>query len=145
MVSAVRASVSALGAASKGLAVSASNIANSHTTAPVDKVEISPAARAAANRAVRGDDEVFRPSQTVNTSVGEGGVRATVREKIPSHVEVHDPDDPNANEDGVVARPNVDLAEEFVGMIQDSAQFRASAAVIRTEDEMTGELIDSVA
>lgn len=143
MVTSVRSSVSALGAASKGLASSASNIANMRTSAPIDRVEISPAAQAAADREVRGDDEFFRPTETVNVSTEEGGVRAVVREKTPSYVESYDPGDPHANEDGLVARPAVELAEEFVDMIKSRDQYLANLAVIRAEDDMVGELLDS--
>ena len=143
MVTSVRSSISSLGAASKGLAASASNIANMRTSAPIDKVEISPAARAAADRELRGDDEYFRPAETVNVSTEDGGVRAVVREKSPSHVESFDPGDPHANEDGIVAKPAVELAEEFIEMIKSRDRYLANLAVIRAEDEMVGELLDS--
>ena len=143
MVTSVRSSVSSLGAASKGLAVSASNIANMRSSAPVDKVEISPVARAAADREAGGDDEYFRPTETVDVPTEDGGVRAVVREKTPSHVESYDPRDPHANEDGLVARPAVELAEEFIDMIKSRDQYLANLAVIRAEDDMVGELLDS--
>lgn len=143
MVTSVKSSVSALGAASKGLAANALNIVNMRSSAPIDKVEISPVARTAADREARADDEYFRPSETVTVSTEDGGVRAVEREKTPSHVESYDPGDPHANEEGVVARPAVELAEEFVDMIKSRDQYLANLAVIRAEDDMVGELLDS--
>ena len=60
----------------------------------------------------------------------------------PSHRIIFDPRDSKANEDGLVAAPNVNLEEELVGALQDRAMFVANLAVIRTEDEMIGALLD---
>ena len=50
--------------------------------------------------------------------------------------------DARADEDGRVAVPNVSLEEELVGARQDRAMYLANLAVIRTEDEMAGALLD---
>ncbi|NKB21092.1 MAG: hypothetical protein GKS01_11390 [Alphaproteobacteria bacterium] len=143
MIISSRSSVSALTAASKDMSVRASNIANQRTSAPVDKVEISAVARAAAVNADDGDETVFRPSEVSNVSVAGGGVQAVVREKTPSHYIVHNPDDSKANTDGLVAMPTVNIADELVGMSQARTMFEANLAMVRAEDEMAGTLLDA--
>ena len=130
MISAIRTSVSGLNAASKSMAAHADNIANVRTTARVDKVSTGTA------------EEVFRPERVTNVSVRGGGVEAEVVPVEPSHEVVYSPDDANANEDGLVALPNVNLDEEIVGMRQDRHAYMANLAVIRTADEMAGALLD---
>jgi flagellar basal-body rod protein FlgC len=143
MIISSRASISALDAASKDLSIRASNIANQRTSAPVDTVEISAAAQAAAANAEDGDESVFRPLQVSNVSVSGGGVQAVVREKTPSHQIVHNPDDPKASTDGMVAMPKVNIADELIGMSQARTMFEANLAMVRAEDEMAGTLLDS--
>ena len=138
-----RASISALDAASKDLSVRASNITNQRTSTPVDTVEISAAAQAAAGNTEDSDESVFRPSQVSNVSVAGGGVQAVVREKAPSHHIAHNPDDPKANTDGMVALPNVKIVDELIGMSQARTMFEANLAMVRAEDEMVGTLLDS--
>lgn len=142
MFNAIRSSVSAIHASSEALSVRADNIANVRTTARVDEVDLSPAARRATSSA---PDDVFSPSRPTFESRRDGGVDVEVERRDPSHRVVFDPSDPKSNEEGLVAAPNVDLAEELVGMRQDRAMFLANLAVIRTEDEMTGALLDDEA
>ena len=142
MISAIRTSLSGLQAASKSVSAHADNIANVRTTARVDQVSLSPAARAAASG---GADEVFRPHRATNISVRGGGVETEVEAVDPSHEVVYSPDDPNADAEGRVAAPNVNLDEEIVGMRQDRHAYMANLAVMRTADEMAGALFDDEA
>jgi flagellar basal-body rod protein FlgC len=142
MFNAIRPSVSALHASSEALSVRADNIANVRTTARVDEVDLSAVAR---RRASGPPDEVFRPSAPTFVSVRDGGVVVEVERREPSHRVVFDPSDPKSNSDGLVAAPNVDLAEELVGTRQDRAMFLANLEVIRTADEMAGALLDDEA
>lgn len=139
MITAVRSSVSALQAASTSLSARADNIANVRTTARVDEVSIDPSSR----RPPAGD--VFRPTRPTFTAREDGGVEAEIEPVDPSHRVVFDPRDAKTDDDGMVAVPNVNLEENLVGMRQDRAMFMANLAVIRTEDEMTGALLDDEA
>lgn len=142
MFNAISSSVSAVKASSEALSVRADNIANVRTTARLDEVDLSPAARRAASEP---PDEVFRPSTPKFVSVRDGGVDVEVEGRDPSHRVVFDPSDPKSDDEGRVAAPNVDLAEEIVGTRQDRAMFLANVAVIRTADEMFGALLDDEA
>lgn len=86
----------------------------------------------------------YNPLEVTQESVEGGGVRARYRMAGTTHVVAFDPSDANANEDGLVARPNVDLATEMVNMGLAQRAYEASLKVIETEDEMAGSLLDSM-
>ncbi len=121
--------MSGLSAASESMSARADNIVNARSSA----------------RGAPPAEDVFRPYRVTNQSVRGGGVETEIRPVDPSHEVVYDPDDPNANADGEVALPNVNLEEEVVGMRQDRAAWMANLAVIRTADEMAGALLDAEA
>jgi flagellar basal-body rod protein FlgC len=139
MISAVHSSVSALKAASASLASRADNIANVRTTARIDEVSVDRSSRREL------PEEVFRPSRPTYVAREHGGVDVEIEPVDPSHRVVYDPRDSRANEEGLVAAPNVNLEENLVGAIQDRAMFLANVAVIRTADEMSGALLDEEA
>lgn len=139
MIAAISSSVSALKAASTSLSARADNIANVRTTARADDVSIDRAARR------EPAEDVFRPTRPTFAARQEGGVDVEIERVDPSHRVVFDPRDSRANEDGLVAAPNVNLEENLVGARQDRTMFLANLEVIRTADEMTGALLDDEA
>jgi len=136
MIAAVQSSVSALKAASVALAARANNTANVRTTARLDEVSID------GSFAREPAEDVFRPTRPAFVAREYGGVDVEIERVYPSHTVVFDPGDPRADEDGLVAAPNVNLEENLVGAMQDRAMFMANLAVIRTADEMSGALLD---
>lgn len=60
----------------------------------------------------------------------------------PSYTAQSDPSAPFANEDGLVAAPNVDLASEFVQMATAKYSFIANAKVIQAYAETEQTLLD---
>ena len=60
----------------------------------------------------------------------------------PSYTAQSDPGAPFANEDGLVAAPNVDLASEFVQMAAAKYSFIANAKVIQAYAETEQTLLD---
>ena len=71
-----------------------------------------------------------------------GGTVATVSTVSPSYTAQSDPGAAFANEDGLVAAPNVDLASEFVQMAAAKYSFIANAKVIQAYAETTESLLD---
>jgi flagellar basal-body rod protein FlgC len=71
-----------------------------------------------------------------------GGTRAIVGNEQPGTVAVHDPDAPYADADGMVAKPDVDLAEEAVELISARLSFAMNAYVVRTYAKMMKSLLD---
>lgn len=60
----------------------------------------------------------------------------------PSFTAQFDPSAPFANQDGLVAAPNVDLVGEFVQLEIAKSSFIANAKVIQAYSEMTESLLD---
>jgi len=52
---------------------------------------------------------------------------------------------PFANQNGLVAAPNVDLSQEMVGQMIASHNFTANAAVMKADDRMTRTLLNITA
>lgn len=58
-------------------------------------------------------------------------VSAVVEDPNPPRLE-HDPEHPDADEEGFVAYPNIDLAKEMTDLITASRSYEASTTVINT-------------
>ena len=129
MIQGISISLSGLMAQSKRLAVSADDVANmrSRGVDPEGPTE-QPGA--------------YRPKQVQELSLGAGGVRGEVRPVTPPSVQTYEPSSPDADAEGLVYRPNVNLAEELVNQILAQRAYEANAAAIRTQDEVTDSLLD---
>lgn len=130
-MSVIDTALSALQAQSKRLAVSANNVANARSLGYQEAADGS-------------DNGGFRPSRVEQTSLAGGGVVAHEVPKSPASVLVYQPDDSNADADGLVPRPNVDLGEEFVNQILAQRAYEASARLIAAEDRRLEELSNLV-
>lgn len=129
MIAAFAAPLSGLLAQSKRLAVSADNVANMQSRG---LRKGGPAVQPGA----------FVPKHVQDVTAAGGGVRAEVRPVAPPSVEVYAPARPDADARGVVTLPNVNLAEELVVQLQAQRAYAASAAALRTQDELTDSLLD---
>jgi len=114
-------SLSALTAAGKRIAVSANNVANLRSLG----------AYTDANGVSNGG---FAPKQVQQTSRADGGVVAREVPVDPASVLAFEPNHPDANAEGLVPYPNVDLGEQFVNQILAERAYQASAKVIEAED-----------
>ncbi|MSO88493.1 MAG: flagellar biosynthesis protein FlgC [Rhodospirillaceae bacterium] len=141
-VSSIPISVSGLTASAARLAASASNVANARTRGPV------PQTPATTPPPVDQKDkpEVYRAIDTVQTSTREGanvgGTRATYRTRQPEFVQEYDPSSPLANDDGLVAAPNVDPAGEIVEQKQAEGAYKANLKAVQVADDMMKSLLD---
>ncbi|GGI22134.1 hypothetical protein GCM10010987_17880 [Bradyrhizobium guangdongense] len=60
----------------------------------------------------------------------------------PSYTAQSDPSAPFANQDGLIAAPNVDLADQFVQLTAAKYSFIANAKVIQAYSETEKSLLD---
>ncbi|KGT78701.1 flagellar basal body protein [Bradyrhizobium japonicum] len=138
---------SGLSAASLRVNVAASNIANISTTGPL------PASGGSSTSAGAGSSGIaptfpaayvpLRVDQVSQSSGSTpGGTVATVSAVSPSYVAQSDPGAPFANQDGLVAAPNVDLASEFAELATAKYSFIANAKVIQAYAETEQTLLD---
>lgn len=127
MVDAINTSLSALRASSEKVRVSANNIANAGTLGTPGE-----------NGAVSGG---YTPQDVVAVADPIGGVQTRVIDRDPANTLAYDPLSPQANADGLVAVPNVDLVSEIVNIKQADLAYRASLDVIKVAGKMQDELL----
>lgn len=141
MIGSFSTSLSGLDAATKRFEVAASNIVNAFDTSPYQPQSVAPVAPAAAAQAYQGNR--FQPHDVVQTTTADGGTRANVVDRQPATQPAYMPNDPNANQNGLVSRPNVDMASEFVNIIFAQRAYDASIKAIQTRDQVLGVTIDA--
>ena len=128
--------LSGMNAAARSLQVSASNIANAGSTGALP----------GANGTVpAGAPQAYAPLDLVQTASAGGGTQTSVTTASPSYVATSDPTAPFANQDGLVAAPNVDLAQQLVGTLVAKYSFAANAKVLQAADSMTQSLLNITA
>ncbi len=135
MDSALAIAASGMTAASLRLDVSASNVANMFTTGPLPDANVSNTTEFAA---------AYTPLRVDQIDVA-GGTAATVTTVSPSYVPMYDPTAPYADKSGMVAAPNVDIANEVMQQIIASYMFAANAMVMQVGSQMTGALLNITA
>ena len=113
------------------LSASASNIANA------DSIGAAPAA--AASQGASASTSATRPTayQPVRAQLADtsgGGVQATLGATSPTYRLVYEPSSSAANADGMVAAPNVDVADEMVEQMSAAQDFKANLKVVQTVD-----------
>ncbi len=107
-----------------------SNLANAHTT------------RTEGGGAYQRRDPVFETLMMREADPDALGVRvAEVREDPTLGPLVHDPGHPDADADGNVRLPNVNVVEEMVDMMSASRSFEANTQAFQTLRDMVGEAI----
>ena len=125
-----------MNAATRRLEVSASNVANVESTGTLP---------AADGTVPAGAQQAYAPLQVVQTANADGGTQTAVTTVNPAYVTMSDPQAPFANQDGLVAAPNVDLSQEMVNQMLASYSFTANAKILTVQDRMSQTLIDTLA
>lgn len=134
MTDALSIALSGLRAQTTRLAATASNIANASTGGAVPSADPSAPA-----------STLYTPVTVDFSSQAGGGVSAQVRPDPNAYSVIYDPSSSYANADGLVAVPDVDLAEQLVNLIETKAAYKANVSVIKTQDEILGDLLDTIA
>jgi len=121
--------VSGLKAESLRMNVVANNIANSNTTRTAD-------------------GGPFR-RQTVALSAAPGALGGVTIQAVQADTstelkKVLDPGDPDADKDGFVLMPNVDLPQEMMSLVMASRAYQANAAVLKKYQEMVDVALDGL-
>ena len=87
----------------------------------------------------------YTPLRVNQTDVVGGGTSATVTAVSPAIVQTYDPGTPFADGNGMVARPNVDLANELVQLLIARYTFAANAQVLHADAQMSAALLNILA
>lgn len=137
MNTALNTALSGLTAVTRRLDASASNTANARTTGPM------PAdGNLGAVQGTPPSGSPYAPVQAVNSALPTGGVRASLAAVSPALYAEYQPDSPDADAAGLVAAPNVDLAQESVQQIGATATYKANLMAMQTADEMLKSVFD---
>ena len=137
ITNALNTAVSGAQAASTRFSNSADNIANLRSVANPS----TEADRATTDEAGR---NLFNPTRTIDQTSENGGVIATTQLANPSSVQQFDPSASDADEEGLVNRPNVALESEVAEQITAQRQFEANLATVRAADELLESTLDIV-
>jgi flagellar basal-body rod protein FlgC len=114
--------VSGLNVAALRLQVAASNVANASSDGPL-----------ATTPNPDNFPSAYAPLRVNQVDNFGGGTSATVTNVSPPAVATYDPAAPYADSQGMVASPNVDLANELVQMLVARFSYAANAQVIRVD------------
>jgi len=91
----------------------------------------------------------YQPTDVVTLSDSAGdnnlGVHTKVVARDPAYTVAPDPRSPDANTQGLVAAPNVDIASELIDMKMAELSYKANARVIRAQTNMDKDLLDTLA
>jgi len=135
MTDALSIAVSGLLAQGTRLSATADNIANATTGGVVPgTTSVSGAA-----------GTVYKPLKVTFTSLESGGVAAQAIPDPKGYSVAYDPSSPYANGQGQVAVPNVSLTREAVNLIETRLLYKANLSVIKTQDQMLGDLLNTIA
>jgi flagellar basal-body rod protein FlgC len=132
MTSVFSIAASGMMASQRRLEVAARNVANMSSTGPLDRAGAGGAAAAYA---------ALRVEQVATSG---GGTQAVVSTVSPGTVRAYAPDAPYADENGMVAAPNVSLETEIMQAMMARYTFAANAVVLRTAADMQKTLVDAV-
>jgi flagellar basal-body rod protein FlgC len=114
---------SAMSAQGQRLNVVSSNIANADSTSSAD------------GKTYRAKQVVFTAVPSADSTATGVKVQQVVEDNSPLKM-VHDPKHPNADENGYVAMPNVNVVEEMVNMISASRSYQTNAETMNTAKNM---------
>jgi flagellar basal-body rod protein FlgC len=122
-------------AAETRLQVSANNVANVSSDGPL------PSAPTATRSKY---PSAYAPQQVNQIATADGGTQAVVSNVQPGSQAVYDPTAPYANSGGLVAAPNIDLADEAIQQQLAQVSFASNAKVASVYSQMMQTLLDSV-
>lgn len=121
-------------AATQRLDVSARNVANMRSDGALPDAQ---------GNYAPGAPRPYAPLRVDQVDTAGGGTRAIVSDVSPSYVATYDPSAPYANSDGMVAAPNVDLADEMIQQLMATYAYAANARVVTSYNQMVKSLFDA--
>lgn len=132
MSSVFSSAVSGMNAAIERLSCVASNIANASSRGKLPDKE-HPVATS------------YVPKDVVAQATVTGEVQTQIVDRTPSYRPMYDPQAPDANAQGLVAEPTVDIAAEIVQALIAETTYKANAKVIGIEKKRQDSLLDTMA
>lgn len=126
MTNAIGIALTGLNSAAQRANVSASNIANAHTSGSINSADHKP----------------YTPITAESKAIGEnGGVETKIVNKPNSVIQTYAPDSPFADENGLIGVPNIDIATEIIHLKVAETTYKANIATIKAAENMEKELL----
>lgn len=120
--------VSGLNAAGARINTASNNIANFRSTTALKDGQVI--------------NEPFTPQEVVQLPQTTGGTLPLVRDRQGEPVPVFSQDHPDADTEGFIQLPDIELASEFADILIAKNAFRANLSLIEAGDELLGALVD---
>ena len=133
-ISGVENSTAALDAEQTRLDVISQNIANAHTTHGVDGKPYQRQVvvfQSALQQAINGDGSMQLPPLQV----------ARVEKDTSPPIQIYDPGNPDADGNGLVSMPNVNINEEMADLVSASRAYEANLAAVKNSHSMAMETL----
>jgi flagellar basal-body rod protein FlgC len=134
ILSGIQNSTAALAAEQTRLDVISQNIANAHTTHGVDGKPYQRQTvvfESALQQAIGNDGSLQMPALQV----------ASIQKDNSPSIQVLDPGNPDADANGLVAMPNINIQEEMADLISASRAYEANLAVVKNSRSMAMETL----
>jgi flagellar basal-body rod protein FlgC len=129
----IRIAASGLTAQRLRMDIAASNLANAQTTRAQGQ---------GGNQPYQAEEVVFQSQQMGPTAADQGvSAVAIVRSQQPD-TRVYDPNNPDADQDGFVYYPNVDVASEMTDMMGAARSYQVNATVAQAAKQQALDAID---
>ncbi|WP_036838036.1 flagellar basal body rod protein FlgC [Pleomorphomonas oryzae] len=122
-------SLTGMQAAATRLEASASNIANASSSGSLPNAS--------------GSTNAYAPVTVKQSDVKGGGVSARIVNAADPYVPAYDPTSPDADAEGMVASPNVDMASELVNVMTARISYEASTKTMKVANDMLKTTLDA--
>jgi flagellar basal-body rod protein FlgC len=123
----------------------AENIANANTTMTISGEPYKRKDVVVAAKDLNEDDDILTVSFDEEYEKKVAGVEVVgVKEANNGFRKVYDPTNPNADKDGYVTLPNVNVVEEMAKMIQASRMYEANTSVVESIKNMATKALELI-
>jgi flagellar basal-body rod protein FlgC len=145
MFDALKIAATGMSASRKMMDVVAENIANANTTMTISGEPYKRKDVVLAAKNLNEDDDILTVSFNEEYEKKVAGVEVVgIKEANNGFRKVYDPTNPNADKDGYVTLPNVNIVEEMAKMIQASRMYEANTSVVESIKNMATKALELI-
>jgi flagellar basal-body rod protein FlgC len=145
MFDALKIAATGMSASRQMMDVVAENIANANTTMTISGEPYKRKDVVLAAKGLNEDDDILTVSFDEEYEKKVAGVEVVgIKEANNGFRKVYDPTNPNADKDGYVTLPNVNIVEEMAKMIQASRMYEANVSVVESIKNMATKALELI-
>jgi flagellar basal-body rod protein FlgC len=145
MFDALKIAATGMSASRQMMDVVAENIANANTTMTISGEPYKRKDVVLAAKNLNEDDDILTVSFDEEYEKKVAGVEVVgIKEATNGFRKVYDPTNPNADKDGYVTLPNVNVVEEMAKMIQASRMYEANVSVVESIKNMATKALELI-